>query len=166
MSPTCAANGDSTRSPPQPRVSTPGETRWPCPSWSPQGCSHVRRAGARARPPPSPRRVRDRPTTPHDRRAASPLARGPRTGMDELSDRPPALHRRRQVLDLVLARPHSSLPHLRATGSRRVEDLLTEIDRDPTCIIWGVTPRADSRRVLATTQVGPNYRRHGGADLG
>ena len=36
----------------------------------------VRRAGARARPPSSPRRMRGRSTTPHDRRAARPLARG------------------------------------------------------------------------------------------
>src|ERR1700694_3779185 len=46
--------------------------------------------------------------------------------MDQLSDRPPALHRRRQVfldlvlarlfLDLLLARPQSSLPPLPATG--------------------------------------------------
>lgn len=35
-----------------------------------------------------------------------------RTGMDEPSDRTAALYRRRTVLDLVLARPQSSLPQL------------------------------------------------------
>ena len=37
----------------------------------------------------------DRPATPHHRRAARPLARGLRARMDQLPDRPPALHRRR-----------------------------------------------------------------------
>lgn len=98
----------------------------------------VRCAGARARPPPSPRRMRGRPTTPHDRRAACPLARGLRARMDRLSDRPPALHRRRQVLDLVLARPQPSLPPLRANGS------LTPSRRS-----------APPDSSLASTQVGP-----------
>ena len=46
--------------------------------------------------------------------------------MDQPPDRPAALHRRRQVLDVVLARPQPSLPHLRPTGpitqSRRPPD--------------------------------------------
>src|SRR6185295_9097679 len=82
--------------------------------------------------------MRGRPTTPHDRRAACPLARGLRARMDRLSDRPPALHRRRQVLDLVLARPQPSLPPLRANGS------LTPSRRS-----------APPHSSLASTQVGP-----------
>src|SRR6266851_8304547 len=46
--------------------------------------------------------------------------------MDQLPDRPAALHRRQQILDVVLARPQPSLPHLRPTGpvtqSRRPPD--------------------------------------------
>src|SRR6185503_16749640 len=82
--------------------------------------------------------MRGRPTTPHDRRAACPLARGLRARMDRLSDRPPALHRRRQVLDLVLARPQPSLPPLRANDS------LTPSRRS-----------APPDSSLASTQVGP-----------
>src|SRR6476469_10651976 len=82
--------------------------------------------------------MRGRPTTPHDRRAACPLARGLLARMDRLSDRPPALHRRRQVLDLVLARPQPSLPPLRANGS------LTPSRRS-----------APPDSSLASTQVGP-----------
>jgi hypothetical protein len=72
----------------------------------------VRRAGARTSPPPSPSRVPGRPATPHDRRAARSLAPGLGVGVDQLSDRTPALHRRRQVLDAVLARPQPSIPRL------------------------------------------------------
>ena len=58
--------------------------------------------------------------------------------MDQLSDRASALHRRRQVLDLVLARPQPPLPlYDLLAPSNRVDDLLNEIDRDPTCIFWG-----------------------------
>ena len=46
--------------------------------------------------------------------------------MDQPPDRPAALHRRRQVLDVVLARPQPPLPHLRPAGpitqSRRPPD--------------------------------------------
>ena len=51
----------------------------------------MRRAGARTRPPPSPRRVPGRATTPHDRRAARSLAGRLRAGMDQLPDRAPPL---------------------------------------------------------------------------
>jgi hypothetical protein len=58
--------------------------------------------------------------------------------MDQLSDRPPALHRRRQVVDPLLARRNLRF-HIYdpLTPSNRIDDLLTEIDRDPTCIFWG-----------------------------
>jgi hypothetical protein len=44
------------------------------------------------------------------------LARRLRTGMDQLPDRPAALHHHRQNLDPVLARPQPALPPLRPTG--------------------------------------------------
>src|SRR6266566_2414717 len=102
----------------------------------------VRRAGTRARPPPSPRRVPGRPPAPHDRRAARSLARGPRAGMDQLSDRAPALHRRRQVLDLVLARPQPPIPHLRPTPTIEPRRRSAQRDRPrPHLHLLGLTPK-------------------------
>jgi hypothetical protein len=46
-----------------------------------------------------------RAATPDDRRAPPAMARRLRAGMDNLSDRTLRLHRGRQDLDLVLARP-------------------------------------------------------------
>src|SRR4051794_1176362 len=46
------------------------------------------------------------------------IGNGPvRARVDDLADRPPALHRCRQVVDSVLARPQSALPPLRPTGA-------------------------------------------------
>ena len=124
----------------------------------------ARRAGAR--PPPSPRRVPGRPAAPHDRRAARSLARGLRAGMGQLPNRAPGLHRRRQVLDLVLARPQPPIYDLLAP-SNRVDDLLNEIDRDPTCISGANLQAAASRQLLApagrrdTTGTGGRRRRPG-----
>jgi hypothetical protein len=116
----------------------------------------VRRAGARARPPPSPRRVPGRPATPHDCRAARPLARGLRAGMDQLSDRPSALHRRQQVLDPVLARPQifASTPTsywLPRTESKTSSPRSTATPPASS----GANPSTASRRLLATTHVEP-----------
>jgi hypothetical protein len=50
--------------------------------------------------------------------------------------------------------------------SHRVEDLLTEIDCDPTYTFSGNPREGPKPTALATTQVGANYRRHRGAGLG
>ena len=65
------------------------------------------------------------------------LARGPRPGMDKLPDRTAALHHRGQDLDPLLARPQRFHIYDLHAWSNRVEDLLNELDRDPTCIFWG-----------------------------
>jgi hypothetical protein len=97
----------------------------------------VRRAGARARTPPSPRRMPDRPRHPTivERRApwredygpdwtSFPIARLRYTAADKSwtlwRDRNLRFH----LYDLL-------------TPSSRVDDLLSEIDHDPTCIFWG-----------------------------
>jgi hypothetical protein len=55
-----------------------------------------------------------------------------------LSDRAPALHRRRQVLDPYW-RDRNFRFHIYdlLAPSNRADDLLNEIDRDPTHIFWG-----------------------------
>ena len=98
----------------------------------------VRRTGARARPPPSPRGVRARPAAPDDRRAAR---HGVRTPDREWTSLPIA--RLRYTADgkswTLNWRDRNLRFHIYdlLAPSRRVEDLLTEIDRDPTCIFWG-----------------------------
>src|SRR5437867_9175967 len=84
--------------------------------------------------------------------------------MDQLSDRAPALHRRRQVLDLVLARPQPPIPHLRPT--RTVEPRRRPAQRDrprPYLHLLGLTPsgrqpaasRPDSGGANSAVTVGP-----------
>src|SRR5215204_1490316 len=118
MKPTVAANSDSmqhsTRSTTQPP--TAGEPmalpdldiarvqRW-CAARVPEHARHQVRVECQIA----------RPETPHHRRAARSLARGPRPGVDQLPDRPAAIHHRRKVLDPLLARPQPPLPHLRPT---------------------------------------------------
>src|SRR5215472_18995192 len=116
----------------------------------------VRRAGARTRPPPGPRRVPGRPPAPHHRRAPRSLARGPRTGMDQPPGRPPALHRHHQVLDLVLARPQPPVPHLRP--ARTVEPHRRPAQRDrprPHLHLLGLTPKPAASPRPVPTQTGP-----------
>lgn len=98
----------------------------------------VRRTGARARPPPSPSRVRDRPTTPHDRRAARSLARGLRPEWTNF----PIARLRYTATDkswTLYWRDRNLRFHIYdlLAPSNRVDDLLTELDRDPTGIFWG-----------------------------
>jgi Protein of unknown function (DUF3024) len=80
-----------------------------------------------------------RATTPDHRRATRTLTRGPRSRVDHPPDRPLALHRNRQVLDPLLGRDRHRRfrRYAQLAPSNRVEDLLTEIDRDPTGIFCG-----------------------------
>ena len=72
--------------------------RWPCRIWTSHECNGGAPRGCPSTPATkSASNAQVAPTTPHDRRAARPLARGLRPGMDQLPDRPSALHRRRQV---------------------------------------------------------------------
>ena len=160
MSPTGAANGDSTphstRSTPRPRLLTAGDPmalpeldvarvqRW-CAARVPEHARHQVRVECQVAP---------RHLTIVERRAPWREDFGPR--MDQLSDRPSALHRRRQVLDLVLARPQSPLPPLRPTGTLAPSRRPPHRDRPrPHLHLLGLTPGAASRRLLAPTQVGP-----------
>ncbi len=52
-----------------------------------------------------PRRMRHRPKTSDHLRMPAAAARGLRTRLDSLSDRPPALHQNHRTMDSVLARP-------------------------------------------------------------
>src|SRR5438552_15749440 len=62
--------------------------------------------------------------------------------MDQLSDRAPALHRRRQVLDLVLARPQPPIPHLRPTPTIEPRRRPAQRDRPrPHLHLLGLTPK-------------------------
>jgi hypothetical protein len=74
-----------------------------------------------------------------ERRAPWREDSGPR--MDQLSDRASALHRRRQLLDLVLARPQPPIPHLRP--ARTLEPRRRPAQRDrprPHLHLLGLTP--------------------------
>src|SRR5207237_6831460 len=124
----------------------------------------------RARPPPNPPRVPTRPQTPHKPRAARSLARGLRAGMDQLPDRPSALHHRRQVMDLVLARSQSSLPQLRPTHSFTTSRRPPHRDRPrPHLHLLGITRRGRQAALVKPGGQSPNgatYLRHSEATLG
>ncbi|MDQ3825358.1 MAG: DUF3024 domain-containing protein [Actinomycetota bacterium] len=66
------------------------------------------------------------------------MARRLRAGMDNLSDRTPALHRGRQDLALYW-RDRNLRFHIYdlLAPSPTIDNVLLEIDRDPTSIFWG-----------------------------
>src|SRR5215208_2372363 len=114
----------------------------------------VRRTGARARPPPGPRRMRHRQQTPDNPRAASTLARGLRAGMDQLPDCAAALHRLHQNLDAVVARPQPALPPLRPTRPLAPSRRSPRRARPrPHRHLLGLTPRPPP--LLSNNAVGP-----------
>src|SRR5680860_1398910 len=81
--------------------------------------------------------------------------------MDQLPDRPAALHRHRQVVDVVLARPPPSLPHLRPTGPVTQSRRPTDRNRPrPHLHLLGLNPSGTRNRRLTgapnvSAQVGP-----------
>jgi hypothetical protein len=87
-------------------------TRWPCPSWTLRECSGGAPPGCPSTPATkSASSARSPGDTSRSSSGAPPGARASgRSG--RLPDRAAALHRCRQVLDLVLARPQPSIPHL------------------------------------------------------
>jgi len=100
------------------------------------------------------------------------MAWGLRAGMDQLPDLPAALHRRRQVVDLVTGATatfaSTSTTHWPShTDSKTYWPKSTAT---PHASSWGWPPPAPATRRLTGAQClssgGATYLRHGGASLG
>lgn len=96
-------------------------------------------ARPRTRSSPGPSGVRDRSTTPDDRRTPGALAGRRRAGLDQPPRRQAAVRRDLHDLDAVLAQPQPPLPPLRpatALGARR-RSTPRDRPRSPTGMFWG-----------------------------